>query len=239
MDINKNYYAILGLDKNSDFKVIKKKYYQLSFKYHPDTNREVDTNIFKEIKEAYEVLSKVDIRLKYDSKSKYGKDYNEYSELFNIDVDINFNTFTKNVDDFIKNEVNNINIEVGDSFDGKLEYHRWIMCKTCEGSGKDLSSKIIIKDTNGKIIKKFDADNGCDFCEGSGKFENGNICNFCGGVGKVGINPCKKCNGEKRILGKQKINKIKLTGDVTKIDAMGHYAKGGNIGYLTITKKKN
>jgi DnaJ-class molecular chaperone len=99
-------------------------------------------------------------------------------------------------------------------------------------------SKIIIKDVNGNVMKTFDADDGCDYCEGTGKDFRGSDCYFCMGKGKVGLNPCKTCNGEKRILGKQKLSNIKLTGDETKIEAMGHYSKdeAGKAGYLMLKK---
>ena len=111
--------------------------------------------------------------------------------------------------------------------DGKPKYR---------GSGKDLSSKIVIRDVDGNITKTFDADDGCDFCEGTGKDYKGDNCHFCSGKGKVGLTPCKTCKGEKRILGKQKLTGIKLTGKETKVEAMGHFAKNepGKVGYLLI-----
>jgi hypothetical protein len=44
-----------------------------------------------------------------------------------------------------------------------VEFERWVNCKTCDGTGKDLSSKIVIRDVNGNITRTFDADDGCDF----------------------------------------------------------------------------
>ncbi len=75
--------------------------------------------------------------------------------------------------------------------------------------------------------------------KGSGKDYKGDACNFCQGKGKVGLTPCKKCNGEKRILGKQKLSGIKLTGDETKIESMGNCSKNisGMVGYLLLKKK--
>ena len=101
---------------------------------------------------------------------------------------------------------------------------------------EDLKSKIVIKDALGNITKMFDPDDGCDFCEGSGKDYKGDDCGFCGGKGEIGLTPCKKCNGERRILGKQKLNGVKLTGAETKIEAMGHHAKNepGKVGYLLL-----
>lgn len=233
MNLNKNYYSILGVSNNSDEKVIKKSYYKLSFTHHPDKGGDPIT--FGEMTEAYDVLCG-DKRKDYDLKSKFGNNYNEYFELFDINIDFSYDQEKEKLDQFKKNEVYNIQIEVSDDFKGQLEYERWVKCKTCSGSGKDLSSKIVIKDNQGNVVKVFDSDDGCDFCEGTGKDYAGNTCYFCQGQGKVGINPCKTCNGEKRILGKQKINGIKLTGKETKIDAMGHFSKDGIVGYLLLKK---
>lgn len=88
-------------------------------------------------------------------------------------------------------------------------------------------------------MKTFDGEDGCDFCEGTGKFM-GIDCSFCHGNGKVGLNSCKTCSGEGRVLGKQKISKIKLDPeDFTKIPAMGHSSKlePGKSGFLVLVHK--
>ena len=229
MNLNKNYYNILGVSNKSSEKEIKKTYYKLSFEHHPD--RGGDSNIFSEITEAYDVLCS-DIRTEYDQKSKFGNNYNEYFELFNINIDFDYDSIKSKRDTFKKSEINDIIIEVDDKFDGVLEFERWVKCKTCDGTGKDMSSKIIIRDNDGNILKMFDGEDGCDLCEGSGEY-NDKECPFCSGAGKVGLNKCEKCNGEKRILGKQKLKGIKLEGDETKIKSMGHYGKG-RIGDLII-----
>lgn len=232
MNLNKDYYKILSVPGESDEKTIKKAYYKLSFENHPDKGG--DPLVFAEMTEAYDVLCS-SLRKEYDLKSKYGNSYNEYFELFDINVDWDHHKTKQHLDNFKKNEVLNIQIEVEDNFDGNIEYERWVRCKTCDGTGKDNRSKILIKDLDGNIIKSFDADDGCDFCEGTGKFE-GYDCSFCFGKGKVGLNPCNNCKGEKRILGKQKLTGIKITGNETKIDHMGHHSKNevGKSGYLLI-----
>lgn len=238
MDKNKNYYKILGVSHDSTKKEIKKKYYKLSFKYHPDKNPDTDKDLYNNIIEAYKILSNEDKRTEYDKKSRWGKDYNEYYEFFDVDFEIDWDNSKSNLEKFKQNEVNNIQIEVDSEFDGNLEYKRWIRCKKCEGTGKDFSAKIEIKDNNGDVIKTFEPDDGCDFCDGSGKDKFNNPCQFCGGKGKTGLYNCKTCNGKGRILGKQKIKNIKLTGEETKLDSMGHWNKG-NTGYLLIVKKDN
>ena len=229
MDLNKNYYSILGVSNKSSEKEVKKAYYKLSFTHHPD--RGGDANIFSEITEAYDVLCS-DIRNEYDQKSKFGNNYNEYFELFNININYDYDDVKSKRDNFKKNEINDIIVEIDDKFRGSLEFERWVKCKSCDGSGKDMSSKIVIRDTDGNILKMFDGEDGCDLCEGSGEY-NGKDCPFCSGAGKVGLNQCKTCNGEKRILGKQKLKGIKLEGEETRVKSMGHYGKG-RIGDLII-----
>lgn len=65
----KDYYKILGVAKNSSAKEIKKAYYQLAKKYHPDTNKD-DPNAskkFQEVSEAYEILSDDTKRQEFDT----------------------------------------------------------------------------------------------------------------------------------------------------------------------------
>lgn len=71
----KDYYKILGVDKNATDAQIKKEYRKLAKKYHPDVNQndEVAANKFKEINEAYEVLSDKNKRKQYDM---FGSNYN-------------------------------------------------------------------------------------------------------------------------------------------------------------------
>ena len=69
MSENKDYYKILGVSKNADEKEIKKNYRKLSLKYHPDRNpndKEAEEK-FKEVAEAYRVLSDKELRQRYDT----------------------------------------------------------------------------------------------------------------------------------------------------------------------------
>ena len=237
MNLNINYYQILGVSNTSTEKEIKRSYYKLSFEFHPDKNKDVDPGKFNSITEAYDVLCGEE-RSDYDMKSKFGNNYNEYFELFDININVDYDTEKDRLEKFKRNELLDIYVKVDDTFNGSIEYERWVRCKTCDGTGKDMSSKILIKDINGNILKTFDGEDGCDFCEGTGKFM-GYDCSFCDGKGKVGLNPCKTCNGEKRILGKQKLSKIKLNkkGD-TKVEAMGHLSKNevGRVGHLVLVR---
>ena len=241
MDFTKNYYAILGVTNAATEKEIKKAYYKLSFEYHPDRNKEVDPIKFNSITEAYDILMSED-RTQYDLRSKWGSNYDESYELLNYEFNNNAKTWDEDrLEDWKKNNQLNVLVYIDDKFDGSVEYERWVTCKTCGGDGKDITSKISIKDENGNVLKMFEGTDGCDFCEGTGKNWKNEDCYFCGGKGKVGMTDCKSCNGEKRILGKQKLTKIKFPkGEKAhKVEAMGHTSKNekGKVGSLWLIKK--
>jgi DnaJ-class molecular chaperone len=74
----KDYYKILGVDRKADDKTIKSAYRRLARKYHPDVAKTKDaTDRFKEISEAYEVLSDPEKRRRYDS---LGPDWQRYTQ---------------------------------------------------------------------------------------------------------------------------------------------------------------
>ena len=74
-----NYYEILEISKNSDTRSIKKHYYSLSKKYHPDKNNGISDEKFKLLSEAYSTLSNPKKRYLYDMKlffnENLGKDF--------------------------------------------------------------------------------------------------------------------------------------------------------------------
>jgi len=235
MNLNKNYYSILNIPKNSDKKEIKKGYFALSKKHHPDKGG--DEDFFKEISESYTILFNEVTRTDYDKRSRFGNEYDELSELLNYEQDITWDESKYNK--FKKDDLLNIIIEVPSPFIGVVEYQRWVICKKCSGNGKDLNSKIVIKDRNGDVIRMFEGDGGCDFCEGSGKDWKGNDCSFCFGAGKIGSSNCKTCDGKKRILGNQKLSGISIPDnfdDPIKVPNMGNMSKDipGKSGHLFI-----
>ena len=74
----KDYYRILGVDRSADDKAIKSAYRKLARKHHPDVAKGAGTaEKFKEINEAYEVLSDPDKRRRYDS---LGPDWQRYAQ---------------------------------------------------------------------------------------------------------------------------------------------------------------
>lgn len=84
----RDYYDVLGVDKDADKKTIKKAYRKLAMKYHPDVNKEPEAEEkFKELSEAYGVLSDDDKRKRYDQFGHAGMDGFSQEDIFN---NINF-----------------------------------------------------------------------------------------------------------------------------------------------------
>src|SRR6056297_3754688 len=77
----KDYYELLGVDRDADQKDIKKAYRKLAKKYHPDMNQDgKDTSEkFKEISEAYEILSDPDKRARYDQYGHSGINEDDFN----------------------------------------------------------------------------------------------------------------------------------------------------------------
>ena len=77
MAAKRDYYEILGVQKGASDDEIKKAYRKLSKKYHPDINKEADADQkFKEVSEAYEILSDAQKRAAYDQYGHAGTDPN-------------------------------------------------------------------------------------------------------------------------------------------------------------------
>ena len=110
------YYDILQIDKNATTNDIKKSYRKLALQYHPDKNNGDDRR-FKEISEAYEVLTNNNKRSQYDYNISHGVNYSFFGDLSNAN-DL-FNEIFKQSDmdmlssSFMDNNVhpNNINYD--------------------------------------------------------------------------------------------------------------------------------
>lgn len=72
-DSNKDYYSVLGVNKNAKDKEIKQAYYKLAMKFHPDRTGGKTQDKFKEISSAYDVLSDQHKRHSYDSARSYSE----------------------------------------------------------------------------------------------------------------------------------------------------------------------
>lgn len=208
----KNYYDILEIDKNASIIEIKKTYKKLAIKWHPDKNpnNKIEAEKrFKEISEAYQVLSDPEKKNLYD---KYGNEglndnfsnnhsnFNSPDEIFNMFFGMNnnnnpFNSHNPFERRIKKTEVKIVNIPVSikDCFLGskkKITIKLRNICNDCNGQGgKDI---IMCNECNGagvKIINRM---------IGPGMVQRIEMtCKTCEGYKKICTSKCLKCNGNK------------------------------------------
>lgn len=242
MNKNIDYYRILCVGRDCTIRDIKKAYRELSKTHHPEKGGNPES--FAIILEAYNVLNDEVVKKEYDLVSPYGKNYDKFSSLLTDDTLDSYSNYNHEAFKKAKDaEKLNIVKYVDDTFDGKITFERYVMCKTCNGTGKDFDSKMEILDFNGEVKAVFDGYEGCDFCEGTGKdFNTKKECRFCFGAGKIGEKDCETCDGTKRILGSQTLKGIKLSnsGIQTVVKFMGNVSKNipGKVGDLILIKKE-
>ncbi len=199
MSERKDYYQILGVDKNATTDEIKKAYRKLAIKYHPDKNQgdENAANMFKDITEAYSVLSDEDKRNKYDNPSSnfdssFFSDVNMDEILRHFGFGGSFGSFNDfNTQPKYKGRSIKITIKLtlNDVLNGchkKIRYKCLVPCEDCKGNGAVGTVNL----------------ERCVECGGTGQIyrQEGNMqifttCPKCGGKGQFIKNPCKKCNG--------------------------------------------
>ena len=144
--MNKDYYQILELDKDASPEMVKENYRRLVKHYHPDVNKDPDAeDKFKEIQEAYEVLSDPEKKSNYD---RYGSAEGGGWEAGDGDFDPfgGFNPFggfggfgRPRVQKEKGEDVRiNVNITLEDMLNGakkKMKMKKDVTCKHCHGSG--------------------------------------------------------------------------------------------------------
>jgi len=179
----KDYYKILGVSKTATTKEIKNAYRQLSKKYHPDLNPDnpMANELFKQLSEAYNVLSDEGLRKNYDSPRQSHRRVT-YEDIFRAE---NRKTNSPPLDIHLS-----INVTLEEVLNGTtkiITYNRKSKCVKCRGYGG----------SNGKT---------CEPCHGHGSFITrmgpfhvSETCNYCNGRGVNYENKCTSCQGEGNI----------------------------------------
>ncbi len=197
----KDYYEILGVSKNATDEEIKRAFRVLAKKYHPDVNKEAGAaEKFKEIGEAYQVLSDKNKRAQYDQYGHAAFDNNGGAGGFDMgDIDL---------DDILSNIFGGGFGGFGSAFSGFGESRSRSKNRPQRGNDSLIKIKLSFNEAvNGcKKDIKINVTEACDKCHGSGGFGE-NTCSVCGGIGVVreetrsifGIvqtqKTCSNCNG--------------------------------------------
>lgn len=205
----RDYYEVLGIDKSASEADIKKAFRKMAKKYHPDVNKEPDAEEkFKEVNEAYEVLSDPQKKATYDQFGHAGMDganfgggqgFGGFDDLGDI-----FGSFfgggfgggqrrsstapRKGNDRFMQMRIDFMDAVFGKSEEITIEVDE--QCSDCMGSGARSKDDIKV----------------CTQCNGSGTvttqqrtpfgvFQSQSVCPSCSGSGKTVTHKCSKCHG--------------------------------------------
>ena len=211
----RDYYEVLGVNKNAGEEEIKKAYRRLAKQYHPDMNKDSPDaeEKFKEVNEAYSVLSDSDKRAKYDAYGHVGVDpsygggagFGGFSD-FGFDVGDVFSSFfggfgSQSARRSGPRRGEDVSARVAISFEEaafgvkkEVSFNRIENCETCHGAGTADGS----------------APTTCGKCHGTGQvrvqqrtvlgvMQTVAPCDACNGTGKIIKNPCKTCSGSGRV----------------------------------------
>lgn len=251
----KDYYTILGVDRAASVEDIKRAYRKLAHQHHPDKNGGDDKK-FKEINEAYQVLSNQEKRVQYDrfgrtfdgqGGSPFGQGGNPFGGGFEFGFDprafdemggLNdiFDMFfesmgVKRRKTYERGADKELAIELTleEAFKGAtkaMAIETFVACDTCKGRGSDASAG----------VEK------CEMCDGRGEIrENkstffGNFtqvraCAKCRATGEISKKICAACKGEGRVRGKREVS-FKVVpgiadGQIVKLSGVGDAGERG------------
>lgn len=251
----RDYYEILGVQKNAGEQEIKSAYRKLALQYHPDKNPgdSAAEEKFKEAAEAYSVLSDADARSRYDRLGHAGVGSgagNPWGAGASINIEDIFSDLFGFGDIFggarggagrggrtaaqrgsdLRYDLEITLEEAATGISKKLKIPRLESCEVCEGNGAE-------KGTHAET---------CTTCQGSGQvvhrqgfFSVARTCGTCRGRGQIIKNPCKNCRGAGRVE-KEKSLEVKIpagveTGSRLRVQGEGEGgAQGGGAGDLYV-----
>jgi molecular chaperone DnaJ len=248
----RDYYEVLGLDKNASDEDIKKAYRTLAKKYHPDLNKAPDAaDRFKEVQEAYEVLSDPQKKAAYDQFGFAGTDPNAqgfsgfsgfssgdfggFGDIFNdlfSDMGMGGYSRSSRTDGGPRkgtDRIMSMDLDFMEAVHGTtktLELNVEEQCPDCLGSGARSKSDIQV----------------CPTCHGSGRvmtqqrtmfgvMQSERACPDCGGTGRKILHACPKCKGrgylKKKVEVEVKIPAGINTGQQLRIPGRGDRGVNG------------
>ncbi|KAL2251223.1 UNVERIFIED_CONTAM: Chaperone protein dnaJ GFA2, mitochondrial [Sesamum indicum] len=238
--LSRDYYDVLGISKNATASEIKKAYYGLAKKLHPDTNKDDPEaeKKFQEVQKAYEVLKDEEKRQQYDQIGHeaferagngegpgfdpFGGGFNPFQDIFrNADI---FNIFNRDMGgEDVKVSVELSFIEAVQGCTKTLSILTDLACNTCGGTG-------VPPGTRPETCKR---------CRGSGMTisQNGpftlqSTCPNCGGAGKIVSSFCKSCKGKRVVKGTKTVKLNVMPGvdnnETIKIPRSGGADPDGN-----------
>ncbi len=257
----RDYYEVLGLSKGASEDELKQAFRKLSRKYHPDFNpgdKEAEEK-FKEINEAYEVLSDPDKKARYDQFGHAGVDpsyggggfdggfsggfgdMGDISDIFSSFFGGGFGSSSgrsANAPRRGQDIQTNVNISFMEACFGKkadITINRMEKCPDCGGSGAEAGT----------------SPETCPECHGTGQVKvtqrtpfgmisSQKACSRCGGKGKVINSPCHKCHGNGRVSVSKNITVDIPAGiddeQTIRVSGQGHSGiNGGPAGDLHVT----
>lgn len=239
-----DYYELLGIQKGADEKEIKRAYKKLAMKYHPDRTKgdKEKEEKFKEIQQAYEILSDSEKRAAYDQYGHaafeqggfgggaggfggFGGGFGGFGGFEDIFSEM-FGGGGARQQRVVRGEDLRYDIEItleeavkGTTKD--IRINTLVPCETCDGSGAEKGSKVET----------------CPSCHGTGRirrqqgfFMTEATCPTCHGSGKKIEKPCHSCHGEGRVY-KQKNLQVKIPAGVdtgNQLRLAGEGAAGEN-----------
>lgn len=246
----KDFYEILGVNKNATDEEIKRSYRKLAQKHHPDRNKgdKGAEDKFKEVNSAYEILSDKKKRQTYDqfgasdaqgARGAGGFDFSQFSGFGGGFADI-FESFFggeggqkrqgHDRGEDIQTDMELTFEEAAFGVEKEFRYQKVDLCEVCNGNGAKPRTKIVP----------------CSTCGGTGEIRqiqhtilgqmvSRRVCPKCAGEGKVPEHPCESCKGSGR--KRQSVDlKVKLplgidTGQVIRLAGKGNAGyRGGRAG---------
>ncbi|MCE5287012.1 MAG: molecular chaperone DnaJ [Pelosinus sp.] len=226
----RDYYEVLGVAKTATDDELKKAFRKLARKYHPDVNRDNPQEAeakFKEINEAYEVLSSPERRAQYDQYGHaafdgaqgggaggfggFGGSGGGFSDIFDMFFGGQGFGGRQNGPEKGSDLRYDMEISFEEAAFGKeteIQIPRTEDCKACHGSGA-------APGTHPETCPECHGSGQVQFAQNTpfGRMMNVRSCDRCKGEGKIVKTPCKECHGRGKVRNKRKIS-IKIPGGV-------------------------